>query len=58
MQFLNLLTALTCLCINNSSALQIGQEAKIQEVLKEKSLIAAKGYSSNSYGGFINTLST
>jgi hypothetical protein len=36
MQFFKLFVALTCLHINNSSALQLGQEAKIQERLKEK----------------------
>jgi hypothetical protein len=47
MQFLKLFLALTCLHINNSSALQLGQEAKIQEGLKEKSLATVKGSSSN-----------
>jgi hypothetical protein len=37
MQFFKLLAALTCFHINNSSALQLGQEAKIQEGIKEKS---------------------
>ena len=47
MQFLKLFVALTCLHINNSSALQLGQEAKIQEGLKEKSLATVKGSSSD-----------
>jgi hypothetical protein len=47
MKFLKLFVALTCLHINNSSALQLGQEAKIQEGLKEKSLATLKGSSSN-----------
>jgi hypothetical protein len=37
MQFFKLLAALTCLHVNNSNALQLGQETKIQEMLKEKS---------------------
>jgi hypothetical protein len=37
MKFFKLLAALTCLHINNSRALQLGQEAKIQEGIKEKS---------------------
>jgi hypothetical protein len=37
MKFFKLLAAITCLHINNSSALQLGQEAKIQEGIKEKS---------------------
>jgi hypothetical protein len=47
MKFLKLFVALTCLHINISSALQLGQEAKIQEGLKEKSLATVKGSSSN-----------
>ena len=47
MQFLKLFVALTCLLINNSCALQLGQEAKIQEGLQEKSLATVKGSSSN-----------
>ena len=47
MKFFKLLAALTFLHINNSSALQLGQEAKIQEGIKEKSLLAVYGTSSN-----------
>ena len=58
MQFFKLLAALTFLHITNSSALQLGQAAKIQELLKEKTSIAAKGYSSNSYSGWLSSLTT
>jgi hypothetical protein len=37
MKFFKLLAALTFLHINNSSALKLDQEAKIQEGIKEKS---------------------
>jgi len=37
MKFFKLLAALTCLQMNNSSALKLEQEAKIQEGIKQKS---------------------
>jgi hypothetical protein len=37
MKFFKLLAALTCLHMNNSSALKLEQEAKIQEGIKQKS---------------------
>jgi hypothetical protein len=58
MQFLKLFVALTCLHINNSSALQLGQEAKIQEGLKEKSLATVKGSYSDSVNTWLTTIKT
>jgi hypothetical protein len=37
MKVFKLLAALTCLHMNNSSALKLEQEAKIQEGIKQKS---------------------